>query len=217
MVCFWESVKSVDKKNKKQFKYVSIMVACVIVLIAGCELPPPNGSVMGANRTANQPPMEDPFNPDRPPTAKTMYLMADILSAQDKDGEAEQLYDRIITQYPDFLPAYNDLSALQMRQRRIPEAMRTLEAGLKIKPDDPVLLNNMGMCCLIRKEYEKALSYFTEAAGLVPENTRYRSNMATTLALLGRREEALSLYRQILPEGEAMENIQILYNNVQED
>jgi Flp pilus assembly protein TadD len=205
----------VDKKNKMQFKYVSVMVACVIVLMAGCELPPPNGNAMGANRAANQPQMEDPFDPDRPPTAKTLYLMADILSAQGKDGEAEQLYNRIITQYPDFLPAYNDLSALQMRQRRIPEAMRTLEAGLKIKSDDPVLLNNMGMCCLIRKEYEKALSYFTEAAGLVPENTRYRSNTATALALLGRRDEALSLYRQILPEEEAMENIRILCDRAQ--
>lgn len=199
-----------------QFKYVSVMVACVIVWVAGCELPPPNGGTMQSNRAANQPPMEDPFDPDRPPTAKTLYLMADMLSAQGKDGEAEQLYRRIVDQYPDFLPAYNDLAALQMRQRRIPEAMKTLQAGLQLKPADPVLLNNMGMCCLIRKEYERALSYFTDAAAAVPENTRYRSNMATALALLGRRDEALSLYRQILPEEEAMENIRIVYDRAQE-
>jgi serine/threonine-protein kinase len=161
--------------------------------------------------------MEDPFDPDRPPTAKTLYLMADMMSAQGKDGEAEQLYRRIMTEYPDFLPAYNDLAALQMRQRRIPQAMKTLQAGLELRSNDPVLLNNMGMCCLIRKDYQRALSYFTDAAAVKPENTRYRSNMATALALLDRRDEALSLYRQILPEEEAMENIQVLYNNVQED
>jgi len=200
-------------------KHYYVLSAClsVVVLIAGCELPPQNGSTMQANRAANQPSMEDPFDPDRPPTAKTLYLMADMLSAQGKDAEVEQLYRRILNQYPDFLPAYNDLAALQMRQRRIPEAMKTLQAGLGLKADDSVLLNNMGMCCLIRKDYERALSYFTDAAAIAPENTRYRSNMATTLALLGRRDEALSLYRQILPEEEAMENIQILYNNVQED
>jgi serine/threonine-protein kinase len=209
-------VKSVDKKNKMQFKYMSVIVACVIVWVAGCELPPPSGSTIGANRAANQPPVEDPFDPDRPPTAKTMYLMADLMSAQGKDGEAEQLYRRILSEHPDFLPAYNDLAALQMRQRRIPEATKTLQAGLELKPNDPVLLNNMGMCCLIRKEYESALSYFTGAAAAVPENTRYRSNMATALALLGRRNEALSLYRQILPEEEAMKNIQILCDRAQE-
>lgn len=200
-------------------KHDYLSVACISVLfwIAGCELPAPNDNAMQASRAANQPPMEDPFDPDRPPTAKTLYLMADILSAQGKDGEAEQLYNRIVSQYPDFLPAYNDLAALQMRQRRIPEATQTLQSGLKNNPNDPVLLNNMGMCCLIRKDYERALSYFTDAAAVVPENTRYRSNMATALALLGRRDEALSLYRQILPEEEAMENIQILYSNIQKD
>lgn len=199
-----------------QFKYVSVIVACVIFWLAGCQIPAPNGSTMQANRAANQPPMEDPFDPDRPPTAKTLYLMADILSAQGKDGEAEQLYKRILSEHPDFLPACNDLAALQMRQRRIPEATQTLQAGLENNPNDPVLLNNMGMCCLIRRDYERALSYFTDAAAVVPENTRYRSNMATSLALLGRREEALSLYRQILPEEEAMENIRILYDRLQE-
>ena len=72
----------------------------------------------------------------------------------------------------------------------------------------------MGMCCLIRKDYEKALSYFTSAAAVVPENTRYRSNMATVLALMDRKEEALALYRQILPEEKAQENINILYENM---
>jgi serine/threonine-protein kinase len=154
--------------------------------------------------------MEDPFDPDRPPTAKTLYLMADILMAQGQETHAELLYKRIQTEYPDFLPAYNDLASLQIRQRRIPEAMQTLSAALKISPRDPVLLNNMGMCWLIRKDYSRALEFFTDAAAAVPENTRYRSNMATALSLMGRRDEALALYRQILPEEEAMENIRLL-------
>jgi len=216
--CVFVLIRGSELVHKMQLKHYYIMVTCVslIFLMAGCELPP-NGSTMQASRAANQPPMEDPFDPDRPPTAKTLYLMADMQSAQGKDGEAEQLYGRIIAQYPDFLPAYNDLAALQMRQRRVPEAMKTLRAGLELRPNDPVLLNNMGMCCLIRKDYQRALSYFTDAAAVKPENTRYRSNMATALALLGRRDEALSLYRQILPEEEAMENLQVLYRSVQED
>jgi serine/threonine-protein kinase len=159
--------------------------------------------------------MEDPFDPDRPPTAKTLYLMADILTAQGKDTEAEQLYQRIYSQYPEFRPTYNAYAALLMRQRRIPEATKTLETGLDLNPNDPVLLNNMGMCFLIRKDYSHALSYFTDAAGIVPENTRYRSNMATALALMGRQEEALTLYRQILPEDQAKENIEVLTQNLE--
>lgn len=194
--------------------YLLAAYISVLFLISGCELPPHNGSTMQSNRASNQPPMEDPFDPDRPPTAKTLYLMADMLSAQGKDTEAEKLYRRILAQYPEFLPAYNDLASLMMRQRRIPEAMNVLQAGLEQNANDPVLLNNIGMCWLIRKRYQNALDYFTKAAAVIPENTRYRSNMATALALMGRHQEALALYRQILPEDAAQENIRILQENV---
>ncbi|MHC4385488.1 MAG: tetratricopeptide repeat protein [Planctomycetota bacterium] len=204
-----------DKKDKIQLKHYYILAACVAVifLLAGCELPP-DANTAQVIKAANQPPEEDPINPDRPPTAKTLYLMADMLSAQGKDAEAEQMYRRIIDQYPEFSPAYNDLASVLMRQRRIPEAMKVLEAGLEIRANDPVLLNNTGMCWLIRKRYQRALDSFTKASALVPENTRYRSNMATALALMGRYDEALSLYRQILPEQQARENVRILKENI---
>lgn len=159
-------------------------------------------------------PAVDPFDPDRPPTAKTLYIMADILMSQGKDRNAELTLKRIASESPDFLPTYNTLAELQMRKRRITEAVSTLSAGLQVNPNDPVLLNNQGMCWLIRKDYEKALEYFTQAAGIVPENTRYRSNMATTLVLLDRRQEALALYEQILPKEEALENIRVLCDSV---
>ena len=184
--------------------------------MAGCELPSPGTPPQAAN-AQNAPPAEDPFDPDRPPTAKTLYLMADILTAQGKDAQAEQLYRRVHSQYPEFRPAYNAYAALLMRQRRIPEATKTLQAGLEQDPKDPVLLNNMGMCFLIRKDYPRALIYFTDAAAVVPENTRYRSNMATALALMGRKDEALALYSQILPKAEALANIQALYKSVNEN
>jgi len=201
--------------KKKPLKHYSIIAVCILVifLVSSCELPP-NANTTGASAAANQPPVEDPFDPDRPPTAKTLYLMADMLSTQGKESEAEQLYRRILAQYPDFLPAYNDLASLLMRQRRIPEAMKTLEAGLQLRADDPVLLNNTGMCWLIRKRYQSALNYFTKASAVVPENTRYRSNMATALALMGRDSEALALYRQILPEKAAQENVRLLRENI---
>jgi len=194
----------------------SLILISAVILIIGCETPPPAVGTQGANMQKAQP-LEDPFDPERPPTAKTLYLMADILTAQGKDTEAEQLYRRIHSQYPEFRPAYNAYAALLMRQRRIPEATLTLENGLEQNPNDPVLLNNLGMCFLIRKDYPRALKYFTDAAAVVPENTRYRSNMATVLALMDRKDEALALYKQILPEKEALENIQALYKSVESE
>lgn len=73
----------------------------------------------------------------------------------------------------------------------------------------------MGMCFLIRKDYPRAMGYFTDVAGIIPENTRYRSNTAIALVLMGRKDEALALYKQILPEEEAIENIKVLCDSVE--
>jgi serine/threonine-protein kinase len=144
------------------------------------------------------------------PSAKTLFSMADILAAQGKDRECEFVLNRCIRQYPGYTPAYNSLAELQMRQGRVKEAAEVLSRALELRPADPVLLNNLGMCFLVHKEYERALDYFTRAAALVPENEKYRANMATSLGMLGRDDEALSLMEQILPAEKAKLNLEVL-------
>jgi Flp pilus assembly protein TadD len=144
------------------------------------------------------------------PTATTLSSMADILAAQGKDTECEFVLKRCIGQYPGYTPAYNSLAELQMRQGRVKEAAEVLSSALELRPADPVLLNNLGMCFLVHKEYERALDYFTRAAALVPENEKYRANMATSLGMLGRDDEALSLMEQILPPEKAKLNMEVL-------
>jgi len=147
---------------------------------------------------------------DRPPTAKTLWATANILATQGKDSECEYILNRIIREDPGFIPARNSLAELQMRQGRTSAAIETLQDALRIQPEDPVLLNNLGMCWIVRRDYEKALEMFNKAAGLMPENTRYRANMAVALGLMGREEESLSLFKQILPEDQANHNLDVL-------
>jgi Flp pilus assembly protein TadD len=136
--------------------------------------------------------------------------MADILATQGKDVECEFVLRRCISQYPLFTPAYNSLAELHMRQGRVHEAIAVLVKALEIRPRDPVLLNNLGMCLLVRQEYAKALIHFTEATGIVPESQKYRANMATCLGLLGRQKESLALLQQVLPDDVARRNADIL-------
>ena len=148
------------------------------------------------------------------PTAKTLYAVAKILAIQGKDSECEGIKKRIIREYPDFLPVYNSLAQLQMRQGRTNEAIETIHAGLRVRPKDTVLLNNLGICWLVRMEYEKALEMFTEAAGIMPENVKYRANMAVALSLMGHYEQSLSLYKQMLREDQAIYNISVIKETV---
>jgi serine/threonine-protein kinase len=136
--------------------------------------------------------------------------MAQILAAQGKDAECEFVLRRCVQEYPHCTPAHNSLAELQMRHGHIHEAIEILSTALQIRPRDPVLLNNLGMCLLLRKEYARALERFTDAAGLVPEQEKYRANMATALGLLGRQEESLALLQQILPPDRAEHNAEVL-------
>lgn len=168
------------------------------------------GPAPGTNWTADSTDREFQTQADQPPTAKTLWATAQILAAQGKDSECEYILKRIIREDAGFIPARNSLAELQMRQGRTDEAIETLQDALRIQPEDAVLLNNMGMCWIVRRDYEKALEMFNRAAGLVPENSKYRANMAVALGLMGREEESLSLFKQILPEDQANHNLEVL-------
>jgi len=177
-------------------------------LLAGCSQP--ESSKFNQDPRFGNPQAEAEMKHDQPPSAPTLYSMADILAAQGKERECEFVLRRCVQEYPQFTPAYNKLAELQMRQGRVHEAVDVLTKVLQLRPRDPVLLNNLGMCYLVRKEYPKAVVSFTDAAGLIPESAKYRANLATSLALLGRQEEATALLQQILPEEQVQHNAEIL-------
>lgn len=178
------------------------------VFLAGCS----SSERLSPGKDARPNPTQErlPKPGDPPPSAKTLYSMADILATQGKESSCEFVLRRCISEYPRFVPAYNSLAELEMRQGRVNEAVADLSKALEIRPRDPVLLNNLGMCFLVRQEYAQALDQFTKAAGVVPENEKYRANMATALGLLGRNEEALALLQQVLPGESARNNAEVL-------
>ena len=179
-----------------------------ILCVVGCS--ESAGSGQNTDWAINKSDLEFQSQANNPPTAKTLYTMADILATQGRDSECEYVLKRIIQDNPKFLPAYNSLAELQMRQGKTIAAIETLQHALTINPEDTVLINNLGMCWIVRRDYETALKMFTKAAGIMPENAKYRANMAVALGLMGRYEESLSLFKQILPEDQANHNLSVL-------
>ncbi|MHC4441600.1 MAG: tetratricopeptide repeat protein [Planctomycetota bacterium] len=148
---------------------------------------------------------------DKAPYPKTLLAGARILAVQHRDAECVYILTRLIRDHPRFLPAYCDLAEIQMRNRQFDEALKTLSAGLEKSPEDPILLNNLGMCWMLKGSYETALVAFTRAVAGEPDNTRYRANMAMVLGMMGRYEEALSLYEQMISAPDAQHNLAVLY------
>lgn len=146
----------------------------------------------------------------RAPTIDSMHSMAKLCVSQGRDKEAEGVLHRVLEQQPDFLPAYEELAEIYLRAEMLDSAIAILNLGLTVSEKDAVLYNDLGMCQLLQKDYLAALDSFTAAAGLSPTDARCRANMAVTLGLLGRVDEALSLYLQVLPPADAHWNVAVL-------
>jgi Flp pilus assembly protein TadD len=147
---------------------------------------------------------------DKPPSADTMYGLARILMSQGRPMESITLLRNTTGQYPGYLPAYNALAEAHLWLGQADEAIDALTQGLKRSPNDPVLLNNLGMTLFLEQRYDEALHYFERAVAVRPQEQNYRANQAAALGMLGRTPEARALYRQILPPADVGANIQIL-------
>ena len=198
--------------NTSLIRHNFVTLLCITgfisILCGGCSEPKASGT--DTDWIMDQSEFDFQTQGDNPPTAKTLCAMAEILAAQGRDSECEYVLKKIIQDNPKFLPAYNSLAELQMRRGRTNAAIETLQHALKINSGDPVILNNLGMCWIIRRDYQMALKMFTKAAGIMPENVKYRANMAVALGLMGRDDESLALFRQVLPEEQARQNLSLL-------
>lgn len=185
-----------------------LAMAALVCTLGGCA--PSRDKLKHTGTAQNQ--QDDPFaaGANRPPTAKTLYAMARLFAQQGRDSECERVLRRIIAEHAGLMPAYCDLAELQMRQRRVDDAIQVLTAGLAVSPKDPVLSNNLGMCWVIKGDYERALAMFTEAASAMPYNARYRSNMALALGMMGRYEASLALFEQVVPSAQAHYNLAVV-------
>jgi Flp pilus assembly protein TadD len=197
-----------DRYLPDQFRPWLIGALAGLLLVTGCVSGPT--SPQQAPREATPSDLEFENGAKRAPEAGTLYVMAQLLTEQGKDDQAQTVLVRIIQEHPEFMPAYCDLSAIQMRHHQDGEAEKTLRAGLKIAPHEAVLLNDLGMCEMVRGDHEAAAAAFTKAAGWAPDQPRYRANLAAALGLMGRYGESLALYRQIMPASEAYHNEAVL-------
>ena len=188
-------------------------ISSVVTLAAACLLLP----ACGATGTRPPEPPQPLYAPDafdrgaeRGPTIETLHSLAHVMAAQGRDGECEIVLEKLIETHPRFMPAYNELAELCMRQDRPEAARAALVAGLDVEPEDSVLLNNLGMLHFVHGEYGLALERFTAAAAVDTTDARSRANLAASLGMLGRVEECLAAYYLIVPPAEAHHNVAVL-------
>ena len=93
-------------------------------------------------------------------------------------------------------------------------AWQQYEVAHEQRPDDYVILNNLGVSHLMAGDPAEAVAPLRKAARLEPRDQALRNNLGLALGLTGRYAEALDAFRVVNDEAEAQNNLgYVLYLN----
>ncbi len=90
------------------------------------------------------------------------------------------------------------------------EARRLYDLALKLSPEEPSVLNNLGLSYVLTNELPAAEKVLRRAAASPRADARVRQNLALAVGLQGRFDEAAKIASEDLPPDQAKTNVAYL-------
>ena len=131
------------------------------------------------------------------PSSDTLLRLFQSLARQDGGKPAIDLAERWLATHPKDLQVYRALADAQARAGNFTAARRAYEAALKLRPNDPDLLNNLANA-LLRLKDPSALKVAEQALSLNPRNPLLVDTAGWANHLAGNKDRALQLLRDAL-------------------
>lgn len=110
----------------------------------------------------------------------------------------------------------NAQGAVLDQMGRHAEAQRYYDTALKIAPNEPAILSNLGLSYALSKELERAEATLRKAAAHPHAEPKVRQNLAVVLSLRAKYEEAEKISSGILPAEQARSNIAYIREMIRE-
>ncbi|QND75121.1 tetratricopeptide repeat protein [Tardiphaga robiniae] len=128
-------------------------------------------------------------------------------------GSFQRAFDVLTTAHSPANPDWRILSAqgaVLDQMGRHDEARRYYDSALKIRPEEPSVLSNLGLSYMLSKDLPQAEATLRRAQGRGNVDPRVRQNLGLVVGLQGRFGEAESIVRADLPPDEAAANVAYL-------
>lgn len=140
-------------------------------------------------------------------------LLAAYGRALADNGAFQQAFDTLARAHTRDNPDWRLLSvqgATLDQMGRHDDARRYYASALKIVPEEPSVLSNLGLSYMLTKDLPRAEATLRRAYGNPQANARVRQNLALVVGLQGRFAEAESIVKADLPPDEAAANVAYL-------
>ena len=140
-------------------------------------------------------------------------LLAGYGRALADNGNFQQAFDALSSAHSPDDPDWRILSAqgtVLDQLGRHDEARQYYASALKIAPDEPSVLSNLGLSYVLSKDLPKAEETLRRANGRADADPRVRLNFALVVGLQGRLAEAEGIVKADRPADEAAANVAYL-------
>jgi Flp pilus assembly protein TadD len=140
-------------------------------------------------------------------------LLAGYGRALADNGNFQRAFDVLASAHTPANPDWRILSvqgAVLDQMARHDEARRYYESALKIRPEEPSVLSNLGLSYMLSKDLPRAEATLRRADQGGKADPRVRQNLGLVVGLQGRFNEAETIVKADLPADEATANVAYL-------
>ena len=141
------------------------------------------------------------------------------LMAMGKSTDAGRIFSDIMEKDPKRWRTLNALGILFVTKNMVPEAMAYYTEALKYSPDNPAILNNVGLSQAVDKNYPRAIEALEQASRLAGSGARRKQvdlNLALVYGASGDLDTAKEIASKYL-QGPALNNNLGLYAHLAKD
>lgn len=145
-----------------------------------------------------------------PHDAEVLTLRGIVYRERGLFPDAEDDLKEALKAAPDDAEAHAALGILYDIQMR-PDAEAQHKIAVKLAPENPAYLNNLGFSLFLRQHYKEALREYEKAARLAPLSRRVRTNMGFAYAAIGDLPSAAREFEMGGTAAEAKNNLGFAY------
>jgi len=130
--------------------------------------------------------------------AKDLFLEGLRLYNLELFEEAEDQFLQSLNIIPNRTSTLINLSAAQLKLKKLQQARATIDLALIQSPNDVVVLNQIGLIAYAQSEFDLARKYFTQSIELDPKFSDAYVNLGDLSSALKRFDDALIYYKKAI-------------------
>ncbi len=138
----------------------------------------------------------------RPRDLAMLMHLAGAYLEMGRPNDARAVYARVVQHYPDHVVALNNLAWLG-RYANLEEALKHARRAQTLAPQDPYVLDTLGMLLIQRGETEQGQRLIAQAAERAPKDIAIQTHYAQALIQQGRAGDARKTLERLFREAPA--------------